>query len=240
MASEKHIKDLIPAYVLNALDEEESLQVGKHLKDCEICQDEFRTYQEIASDLSFLAPQADPPLRLKEELLGSIRANLEPQIDRPQTLWKRLGGFRLSPALGVVVILLFIGLLISNTLLLIRVQNPQAPHPITSVRIVTLEGTDTVPRAVGYLILEENENTATLIVDDLLALRSDQQYQLWLIRDGNRDSGAVFSVTTEGDGVVQVSASQPIPNYYGSFGVTIEPVGGSPGPTGEKVLGGEL
>jgi len=36
-----------------------------------------------------------------------------------------------------------------------------------------------------------------------------------------------------------VQANQPLDTYQ-SFGITIEPNGGSPAPTGKKVLGGNL
>jgi hypothetical protein len=36
------------------------------------------------------------------------------------------------------------------------------------------------------------------VVDHLGALSPEQQYQLWLIQDGKRTSGGVFSVSSEG------------------------------------------
>jgi anti-sigma-K factor RskA len=70
-------------------------------------------------------------------------------------------------------------------------------------------------------------------------LGSDQQYQLWLVLDDERTSGGVFSVDYYGYGAMVIHAPRPL-NEYTSFGVTVEPAGGSPAPTGEKVLGGEF
>jgi anti-sigma-K factor RskA len=61
----------------------------------------------------------------------------------------------------------------------------------------------------------------------------------WLIENGQRTSGGVFSVSQEGYGSLRVSSPQPLSNYS-AFGITVEPVGGSPGPTGNKVLGSPL
>ena len=79
----------------------------------------------------------------------------------------------------------------------------------------------------------------TLVVDSLAPLGQDQQYQLWLIQDGERTDGGVFSVNPEGYGSLWVETPQPL-SSYSAFGITIEPAGGSPGPTGDKVLGSAL
>lgn len=77
------------------------------------------------------------------------------------------------------------------------------------------------------------------MVDGLPKLDESQQYQLWLIKDGERTSGGVFSVTSSGYGWVYVRTPDPLASYQAA-GITIEPAGGSPGPTGDKVLGGNL
>ena len=79
----------------------------------------------------------------------------------------------------------------------------------------------------------------TLVVDGLPALDEERQYQLWLIEDGQRTSGGVFSVNPEGYGSLWVLSPEPL-SGYSAFGITIEPAGGSPGPTGAKVLGSTL
>jgi len=78
-----------------------------------------------------------------------------------------------------------------------------------------------------------------LMAQNLPDLDKDHQYQLWLIRDGQRTSGGVFSLSDANEGRLQVFAPGSL-LFYDSFGVTIEPAGGSPDPTGEKVLGGKL
>ena len=78
-----------------------------------------------------------------------------------------------------------------------------------------------------------------LTVAGLPVLSPEQQYQLWLIVDGQRASGAIFSVNEDGWAKVSVDSERPLAEY-GAFGITIEPTGGSPGPTGERVLGHEL
>ena len=88
------------------------------------------------------------------------------------------------------------------------------------------------------LVIGSDGDEGGLVVEDLPALDANHQYQLWLIdRDGQRTSGAVFSVDAEGYGTTMVTSPLPLTSYV-AFGVTAEPIGGSPGPTGQKVLGG--
>jgi anti-sigma-K factor RskA len=110
---------------------------------------------------------------------------------------------------------------------------------------VALAGTDAAPGASGVLVISQDGSSGTLVADGLPVLEAGKQYQLWLIHDGQRDSGGVFSVspaqaagvTPDSYAVMAVQSARPLTDYTG-FGVTIEPAGGSPGPTGQKVLGG--
>ncbi len=141
-------------------------------------------------------------------------------------------------AIGVLVLLLaFMG--ISNYLLWQRVNALQARVPQGNLQVVHLAGTDNAPLAQGYLMVFPNETYGTLVVKNAPPLQPGYQYQLWLVRDGKRSNGGVFSVSEDGYGTLEVTAKAPLTTYQ-SFGITIEPHGGSPGPTGKKVLGGSL
>jgi anti-sigma-K factor RskA len=77
---------------------------------------------------------------------------------------------------------------------------------------------------------------AVLWAEDLPPLPASQSYQLWLIyADGTRDSGAVFSVPADGSATVVVVAPKPF-SAYARFGISVEPAGGSPAPTGPAAL----
>jgi anti-sigma-K factor RskA len=108
-----------------------------------------------------------------------------------------------------------------------------------SLRAVLLEGTAAAPNGTGLLVISLDGTHGTLVVDRLPVLSESQQYQLWLTRDGQRTSGGVFSVDEKGYKGMYIKSPEPLDSYTG-VGITIEPAGGSPGPTGEKVLGGSL
>jgi anti-sigma-K factor RskA len=107
------------------------------------------------------------------------------------------------------------------------------------MQTVPLKGTEVAQAASGLIIVSLNGQHGTLVVDRLPIIEAEQQYQLWLVRDGQRDSGAVFSVNEDGYGSVWVSSPEAL-SSYSSFEVTIEPAGGSPSLTGAKVLSGNL
>jgi anti-sigma-K factor RskA len=93
--------------------------------------------------------------------------------------------------------------------------------------------------ATGFVLISADGEDGALIVDGLPPLEEGQQYQLWLIRDGQRTSGAVFSTDENSYGGTRIRAPLSLLEYS-SVGITIEPEGGSAQPTGTKVLGGPL
>ena len=127
-------------------------------------------------------------------------------------------------------------LLVSNILLWQRLGDFKRAGQETLVTI-ELQGTDYKPDAAGMLVMSKDGEYGVLVVDGLPQLDKSEQYQLWLILDGARSNGGVFSVNEEGYGSLLVASAKPL-SEYSAFGITVEPRGGSPGPTGVKVLGG--
>ena len=110
----------------------------------------------------------------------------------------------------------------------------------TSATLVKgLEGTPEAPDAKGMMFLSATRTNALVVVFGLPPMAGDKTYQLWLISDGTRVSGGMFTVNERGYGMAAVEAPVPLKSYK-SVGVTDEPKGGSAWPTGKKVMGGEL
>ena len=93
--------------------------------------------------------------------------------------------------------------------------------------------------ATGFVLISANGDDGALIVDGLPPLGEDQEYQLWLIRDGERTSGAVFSTDERSYAGMRIRAPRSLLEYS-AVGITIEPAGGSAYPTGAQVLRGTL
>jgi len=241
MLTEEHVLDSIPAYALDCLDESEKNRVADHLATCEHCRGELRVYQQLVGDMPLAMAESAPPPGLKSRVMQQIKqARANPPVEHQPTAWERFSQFLrgAAPAWGLASLALIAVLAISNVYLWGRLGSleKQLQSPFVTVG---LQGSPAAPEATGVLVFSPDGTQGTLVVDDLPALSPAQQYQLWRIRDGKRTSGGVFSVDPQGYGSLVVLSPLPLTNYT-AFGVTIEPAGGSPGPTGDKVLGGEL
>jgi anti-sigma-K factor RskA len=238
MEAEYHVIDLLPDYVLGILIDAEASHVAEHLATCLTCKAEFTRLQQIADDLPLALLQTSPPLAVKTKLMNAITSRQSKTTPSSQpTFWQNLSGiFRMRlPAWGVALILV----LAMGNLLLWRQFNPSNSQANTNMLVFALASTTDAPNASGTLIMDQHGHYGTLVVDQLPVLDAQHQYQVWLNRNGARISSGLFSVNYEGYGSLELSAPDAL-IQYDSIGITIEPKGGSPAPTGAKVLGSDL
>ena len=238
MSDQMHVLDLLPAYAIGSLEAEDMGRVEEHLLSCWICRDESRAFQSVADQLSFAAPVADPSSDLKDRLMQRVHT-LRPvaQVASPvpaRPFWERL-----LPAWGLASLLLIIGLAASSLFLWQRVSQLEFATAPGGMRAVPLSATDAAPSATGFVLISADGEDGALVVDGLPPLSESQEYQLWLIRDGTRTSGAVFSTDENSYGGTRIRAPRSLLDYSAA-GITIEPAGGSLQPTGPRVLGGPL
>lgn len=235
MENRKHkaLIELIPAFVLDCLEPDETQMVERHLATCEICQAELRAYQSVVDILSLAAPEAEPDPSLRQEIMTSIRAT--PAVDESRPLARRerlMEGLQQSVSIAywqLVAILLLAAAFLAGSLLFYQSRAADETQ-------FALAEPDGVTNAGGLIVVAENGHDATLIVENLPSLSPDFQYQLWLIEEnGARTSGGLFSVVKDGYQSLVIYSDRPFDTYVG-FGITVEPWGGSEAPTGEPVL----
>lgn len=239
MSASTHVMDFLPAYALDCLDQDEFVQVSEHLAVCAECRAELDTYQAVADQMALAVSEADPSANLKARLMDRVQPMRPVTSRQPQTswwgqLWKLMQ--RATPAWSLATLALILALVLSNLWLWQQVSRPRGISQPEVFQTIPLSGTEITPLASGILVVSLDGEHGTLVVDGLPPLGEEQQYQLWLIQDGQRISGGVFSVSEEGYGSLWVSSPRPL-SSYSAFGITIEPAGGSPGPTGDRVLG---
>lgn len=237
---ETHVLDLLPAYAIGSLDADELHRVEEHLLGCWICRDESRAFQAVADELSLAAPIAVPSPDLRDRLMQRVRSTrvkVEEKVSQP--LVRRPFWERLLPAWGLASLFLILGLAASSFILWQRINNLEYATAPGGMRAVPLRATDAAPHATGFVLVSADGGEGALVVDGLPPLGENQQYQLWLSRDGQRTSGAVFSTDEKSYGGTRIRAPRSLLEYS-AVGITIEPAGGSSQPTGQQVLAGLL
>jgi anti-sigma-K factor RskA len=242
MASQVHVIDLLPAYALGCLEEAEAARAAEHTAQCAACRAELQPYLAVADRLALAAPDALPPARVKKELMRRIeRPTAAPSAEPRPGWWQQMAGLfrRPAPAWALASLVLIVALAAANIWLWQRLARTEGNNTDGQIRVVAMLPTGAAPQAAGKLLISMDGEYGTLVVDGLPPLDPSRQYQLWLIRDGQPTSGGVLTVNAHGYGAFEILAPEPLAHYR-SFGVTIEPAGGSIGPTGEKVLGADL
>lgn len=238
MPEETHVLELLPAYVLGSLEDDNIGYLQEHLLSCLMCRTELNALQNVVEHLSFLTPAATPSSGLKDRLMQRVQdARLRQRI--PTQASKRPWLERVLPIWGLTSFVLIIVLTGFSLALWQQLNQLEAVTTPGGMLAIPLDGTDHAPGATGFIIIGVDGRNGALVVDRLPPLDKGQQYQLWLVRDGRIISGAVFSTDEENYGGTRIEVSESLLEYS-SVDVTIEPSGGSPQPTGAKVLGGPL
>jgi len=232
MTDHQELRNSIPAYALGILEGEEAEALSAHIASCSSCQAELQAMLQTAEYLGHGAPEATPSAGLKDRVFSQIQPDVRAAPAEESTWWQRL--FVAKQTFALVSVGLIVLLAVSNLLLWNQVRDLKN----LSFETIRLSATETMPAAKGMIVVSADGQYGTLVASDLDALPESEQYQLWLIKDGQRTSGGVFSVSESGYAALKIYADEPLGSFE-SFGITIEPQGGSPGPTGPKILGSE-
>lgn len=246
------VLESIPAMALGALDEHDRLAISTHIATCSGCCEQYRHFTEVSHCMLETVPQRMPPAALKRAIMMAIELPTENRAER-LVRWFRhaitLPGWVLGSAVmtGVLVIGVigyrYMGLAGQRDQLTRQLQEQQLVVSVMSRsdrQSFTMTGTVTAKDANATLMFVPDASTGILLVHNLASLPENQSYQLWLIdSSGKRDSGAVFNLAPGQDGTATliIYAPQALNNYV-KCGVSIEPRGGSPKPTGPTALTG--
>jgi anti-sigma-K factor RskA len=261
------VLELLPLLAIDALDIDERDVLEDHLVSCNLCLAEAATYADTAAVIALALPQAEPSPELKDRLLATARrpfAIPAPPLgaggsDAPQGVtWLRAWRISASGLVAAVALVLAIGSLLwalnlkaqvdaqsgQIATLTERAQNYQRVASVlqaadTQTRM--LSGTNSAPEAFGRVYVDPESGEGMLMVRGLPPLPQGRSYQLWVVgSDGMRESAGVLTWTDrQGNGYTLIKCPDKLARWQ-SFGVTQEPAGGSPGPTGARVLGGAI
>ena len=140
---------------------------------------------------------------------------------------------------AIASLVIISALTISNLVQLDTTKKLDGEGVAQEMLILKMKGTPEAPNADGTLVIGHSRLRGVLVASDLPVPDRDYQYQLWFIENGKRTNGGVFSVTPNGYAVVEIISPVSLLDFK-SFGVTLEPAGGSASPTGHQVMVGYL
>jgi hypothetical protein len=89
--------------------------------------------------------------------------------------------------------------------------------------------------AHASVVWSPEADIAVLYAESFPPLPEDKAYQLWLRKGESREDGGVFTVADDGTGIYIFETSDNL-DQFDALGITDEPAGGSPEPTGEAVV----
>lgn len=232
--------DLVAAYALNALGDEERLVFDQHLAECTDCQKELAALQPAVVGLTDDVA-VEPPEAMRAAVLEAIEATaqLEPAdvIDHPpvpgkavdfaerrkRRSWQWAIGIAAAAVLAIVVGVSTLG-------------GNLAVEDITSApdfAAISLQG------EIGdaQFLYSDSLDGGVFISTSLPAVSGAETYQLWLIDASGPNPAGTFRPAA--DGSVEFIVEAAIAPGQ-TLGMTIEPAGGSPAPTGEILLAEQL
>lgn len=244
--------EIFEEYALGALEGEERRAFESHVKTCPECSGRLDQARARMALLALGAPQSDPPPGAKERLMQRVRSDRPPAagVRRRSRFW----GWGVPVFAAAAVILAIVtGFLVRNndrmerrlsrlettaTSQAAEVERAQAiVDLLTSPRTqrVSLVAGQSKPIPEGKAFYNPQKGLL-FYAANLPQLPSGRTYQLWLVpTQGKPISAGVFEADERGNGEVVLP---PLPHGVSAkaFAVTIEPAGGEPQPTGEKVL----
>lgn len=256
-ASSAEQEEYATALALGALTPGEKVQLLEHTRACLVCQRLVSEFQMLANLLPQALEEQTASSALKERILAQAKTELAGEVQHPavtspgqsQTLRGRRWSFSMASkpmAAMAVLVLAVLGMVAWNIVLQLQSDDRgdltvQQRHLLDAIaagaRVYPLSGTESAPGASGRLVQPLAGQEAFLLLKDLPELPNGKVYQAWRITAGVPMSVGVLASVDAGDHLVVL----PVAFSAGDgIGVSIEPEGGSPAPTGAIVLLGRL
>lgn len=233
------VDDLIGAYAIDALDDEESRGVRAHLLECERHAAEARSLRRTASLLAVTARPMTPPSALRARILEAVGVEVSAgapetthEAPRPLRGRREFSSYPRWPWAAAAAAAVIAGLAAWNVALLNR-EDDGLERLASRARIVaTLESTDA--RGGGVVLYFPDEKKALVVGDGLQVLdQSKNTYQLWEIDGGTPKSIGLMQADAGGHAVAVVPFDGARAH---ALAITIEPRGGSPQPTTDPIF----
>jgi len=221
------IHDLVAAYALDAVDDDERMAFERHLETCDRCRGELASLRDTSASLAYAAPAAAPPPELRERILDTARAerpNVVPLKPR-RTHATAILGTATAIAAGIAIALGIWNVSLHNSL-----DDKDAALAATNKALVVVGDAKALRQdltgASGQLVVASS-GKAALVICNLPKAPSGKTYQAWVLTGDTPTPAGEFD---PGSDCVAVPLDASVPEGTG-VAVTVEPDGGSKQPT---------
>lgn len=230
------LKSLIAPYVLGAVSTEEERAVRSHILGCEECLREAESFSGAAGSLALAVDEAPVPAGFADAVIAKVQSERpEAAAAPPQAEW----WFRWRKVLaGVAAASVVATIVLASAFLAQRAQVQRyesAVPPLVHGEGIRLAGAG---GAVARMV--PTADGATLFATGLDEAPDRHTYQLWLMRCDEPEVIETCDPTSAGtfdvSGGIAVLETQASLEGYDRAAVTVEPEGGSEGPTTLPVI----
>lgn len=232
-------KENLAAYAMGALDPEETSALEAHLRTCDECRAELAEYQHISAGLLAALPPQAPRAVIKKNLQKHLQN--QAKSTRPQLNWS----LNRTVAIGAFVLLLGLNIVSAFEVYTIKQEqtetNGQYASQQSAIAMLAYPSTQTFAfdqgGVSGSLLVDKKRNLLAVFAWNLPPPPAGKTYEMWLIDpQEDRTSGGFLTPENNQPFVMAVLKSpQPLMGFVG-LGITLEPSGGSPKPTGPRIL----
>jgi hypothetical protein len=238
MTEHAELREMLGLHALDALGAHDAALLRDHLAACESCRAEVAALRETAAELAHATLPVEPSREVTRRILNVARVSLVTRSParRPRRFLPAATGIAAAAVIAVMAV---------SQLSLYR-RLDRADHMLSQgralldflaspdVTTVPLVATELAPRARAVVAYSRRSGRVMLLAFALPAPPAGEAYQLWRIAAGVRP-GFVFSTDVRGGTFLDTRWS-PEPDETPLFGITLEPSGGVPEPTGRLLL----
>jgi anti-sigma-K factor RskA len=235
------LHSLSGAYAVDALDADERGAFEAHLRQCETCRDEVAELHATAARLGD-ATASTPPPQLREDVLAQAKVTRQDSPLAPVTPIDAIRSRRMLWLAGVaaaaVVVAAGLGVVAyraDQRADQLAVADQQIEQVLSDPE-ATSQTLPVVGGGQGTLVVSPGTDQGLLVTAGLASAGPDRTYQLWAISKGAATSLGLLPAPRDGTSAKVFV----LPGGTATFGMTVEPAGGSPQPTTEPVLLADL
>lgn len=264
----EHDREALATYLIGALDDEERAAIEAHLSGCSSCQGEARELQRVVMALARAVPQHTPPKELRARVLRGVGVAGEPDpgAGTPASAPFAWSDTRVwLPLAAMLVVALGLGAhairlqdrvdTLESHLIDAQKQAADAQRTTFEARRVAAEtqsamsvlaapdlaridlsGQPAAPHASARA-LWSRQRGMVFTAANLPSVPAGRVYQVWVVTGEGPISAGLLEPDASGGGFRVFHTPSDIPPPV-AVAVTLEPAGGVPAPTGEKVLVG--